>query len=38
MRAARVTSEDLGLEISHTRTLFVTVKVDFLVSGRETDT
>ena len=34
MRRSRVTSEDLGLEISHTKTLFVTVKVDYLVSGR----
>ena len=38
MRAARVTSEELGLEISHTKTVFVTVKADFLVSGREADT
>jgi len=35
MRAARVTSEDLGLEITHTKTLFVMVKADFLVSKRE---
>ena len=34
MRAARMTRKDLGLGITHTKTLFVTVKADFLVSER----
>lgn len=35
MRRERMSSEDLGLEISHTKTLFITVQVNYLVSGRE---
>ena len=31
----QMTSEDLGLEISHAKTLFVAVAVNFLVSGRD---
>lgn len=31
----RMSSEDLGLEISHTKTLYVTVQVNYLVSERE---
>lgn len=30
----RMSSEDLGLEVSHTKTLYVTVQVNYLVSGR----
>ena len=37
MRRSRMTSEDLGLEITRTKTVFVSVKADFLVSGREAD-
>jgi hypothetical protein len=33
MRARQMTSEDLGLEVSHTKTVQVSVKVDYLVSG-----
>ena len=34
-RAARVSSEELGLEISHTKTAHVSVEVEYLVSGYE---
>ena len=35
-RAARVSPEELGLEISHTKTVQVLVEIDYLVSGYET--
>ncbi len=35
MRARQMTSADLGMEVSHTKTLYVTVQVNYLVSGRE---
>ena len=35
MRSSRMAGEDLGLEISHTKTMQVSVKVEYLVSGRE---
>ena len=35
MMRQRMTGEDLGLEVSHTKTLFVTVTVEYLVSGYE---
>lgn len=35
MRRERMSGEDLGLEISHTKTVQVSIKVDYLVSGRE---
>ena len=35
MRRERMSGEDLGLEVSHTKTLFVTVQVNYLVSGRQ---
>ena len=31
----RMTSEDLGLEVSHTKTVHITVRVEYLVSGYE---
>ena len=34
-RAARVSSEELGLEISHTKTVHVSVEVEYLISGYE---
>ena len=34
-RAARVSTEELGLEISHTKTVQVSVEIDYLVSGYE---
>lgn len=34
-RMQRMSGEDLGLEISHTKTLYVTVQVNYLVSGRK---
>lgn len=35
MRVRQMTSEDLGLEVSHTKTVQVSVKVDYLVSERK---
>ena len=35
MRSPRMAGDDLGLEISHTKTMQVSIKVDFLVSRRE---
>ncbi len=34
-RAARVSPEELGLEISHTKTVHVSVEIEYLVSGYE---
>ena len=35
MRRVASGGEDLGMEVSHTKTVQVSVKVDYLVSGRE---
>ncbi len=35
MRRAEAGGEDLGMDVSHTKTIQVSVKVDYLVSGRE---